>query len=86
MDEWECCGKESKSGQDIGGTQERLLTVAAFQPWRGSKSPAAPGLPGQAVRILELAPGVNSRYFFCSAFLQLFTLSLLQSTLPGTVI
>jgi len=51
---------ESISGQDTGGTQERLLTVAVFRPWRGSKSPAAPGLPGQGVRILELGPGVNS--------------------------
>jgi len=32
--------------QADGGTRRRLLTVAAFQPWRGSQGFAAPGLPG----------------------------------------
>jgi hypothetical protein len=39
--------RESISGQEIGGTQERLLTVASFRTWWISKSPAAPGLPGR---------------------------------------
>ena len=50
---------ESISGQVTGGTQERLLAVAVSRPWRISQSPAAPGLPGQGERILELGGCVN---------------------------
>lgn len=46
------------TGQDCGGTQKLLLTVAAFQPWRGSKSPAAPVLTGMA-RIPDMPVSVN---------------------------
>ncbi len=52
---------ESISGQETGGTQERLLTVAVSRPWRGSQSPAAPGLPGQGVRIPDVRWGVNGQ-------------------------
>jgi hypothetical protein len=38
---------ESISEQVTGGTQKRLLTVAASRPWRSSQGSAAPGLPGR---------------------------------------
>jgi len=51
---------ESISGQDTGGTQERLLIAASSRTWQGSGSPAAPGLPRQVISIPDVRPSVNA--------------------------